>query len=117
MENEVLMESMSQEEGFDRLAEAAERYARYPQGSPFPVTVTLTDEQWNAVRYALEGMLIANNTEGSEIAPNYINNQWVESIRVIREEAQAQLGPRVEAQISLATDELLDDIAKELKHD
>lgn len=111
------MDEFTQEEGMRRLEEAAQRYARYPQGQPHEVTVTLSDEQWNAVAFAVEGMLIANRTEDSSIAPPWIDAQWVEAITAIRVAVHATIKPLAEASLKRGAEELLTEIEKELRND
>lgn len=111
------MNEYTQEEAMKRLEEAARRYSRYPQGKPHNVTVTLNDEQWNAVAFAIEGMLIANRAEDSSIAPPWIDDQWVDAIKAIRTAVHDTIKPLAEASIQQGADELLAEIEKELKND
>lgn len=107
------MNEIPEADGMKLLEEAAHRYARYPQGFPRDVKITLTDEQWNAVAFALEGMLIANHTENSCIAPEFIDTQWQEAMTVIRKTMQDTLRPLAEAEVAKATEQLIREIEEE----
>jgi hypothetical protein len=49
--------------------------AGFPQGEPQPIAVTMTDEQWNAVKTVLSVGLIIQATEGTDYMPDWLAEQ------------------------------------------
>jgi hypothetical protein len=78
------MASYEDEEAIKRLENAAKTAAEYPQGEPYPVAVTLTDEHWAAVIYALISASTVNLTKGGQAVPMHVIEQMIEASRVIQ---------------------------------
>ena len=49
--------------------------AGFPQGEPVPIVVTLSDEEWNAVKAMIQVALIINSTDGLKYMPDWLAEQ------------------------------------------
>jgi hypothetical protein len=95
------MKMHSEEEAAAMLFAAAENHAKYPQNAETQmVTVTLTDEQWNVVAFAISAALIAQITEGHQMLPEFMTDQLLNSGRAIYEATSAVLKDAIEEEPS-----------------
>jgi hypothetical protein len=77
------MTTYSKLEGLALLAQAVYHHSNYPQGQPIDISITLSDEQWNAVAFALQACVIAQSTEGNALLPEWLADQIHEALHVI----------------------------------
>jgi hypothetical protein len=96
----------SQKETMERLMQSMLAARTYPQGTPMPVQVTATDEQWNAARFALELVVIAAESEQAPEVPEFLIEQAREVHGLISDAAAS-------ATLASSVDELIEDIKKE----
>lgn len=61
---------MTDDEAAQAVAETIAYAAKYPIGQPVPLVVTLTDEQWVAVKAVLQVGLIIQNTDDMHYMPD-----------------------------------------------
>jgi hypothetical protein len=74
----------SAQEGLEQYAVSAARRSSYPiTDVKVDVGIILNDEQWNAVLFALESMLIAQCTEGSRIVADHVVEYMHEALHHI----------------------------------
>lgn len=75
---------LSREEGFERAKQFTLAAVGYPVGTPFPVAVTLTDEQWAAVAFAVGVTHTHCVTEGVPSAiPEHIVDNLESALKTI----------------------------------
>lgn len=91
------MKKYTKQEGLQALLNAAVQRSTYPQDSvKVDVGIILDDEQWNAVQFAIEAMLIAQCTEDNQIAPDFITEQLHTSLHHIHDTVKDVLRERAE---------------------
>lgn len=79
-------QTISMDEGARAIAELGIFARQFPLGQPFPVTVTLTDEQWVAVTIALGSIIVHAATEGAPNPfPDWVNPAQREALERIYE--------------------------------
>lgn len=74
---------ISDEQAMVMLARVYEVHTGYPQGDPIPISITLTDEQWNAIAAACQITLITHSLSTQGPLPDWLLNQIIESGHVI----------------------------------
>lgn len=67
--------SFDDAESAKAIIETIDYAAGFPQGEPVPIVVTLSDEEWNAVKALLQVGLIINSTEGMAYMPAWLAEQ------------------------------------------
>lgn len=86
-------EKITLEAGSRRIAELASMAREYPTGLPYPVTVTMSDEQWVAVMFAVASIVVHEATEGApQVFPEWVNPRQREALEAIWEANMGAVG-------------------------
>lgn len=88
-------EPLDFEEAGRMIMNAVMMHATYPQGDPFDITITATDEEWNAIVCALQMVIIADSANGEKMLPPWMLDQAHDGMHKISDQVKEFVGEAV----------------------
>jgi len=86
MTKHIRKERMNDEEAAGAVMDTINYAVGFPQGEPTLIAVTLTDEQWNAVKAVLQVGLIIQSTDDMDFMPSWLAEQAHQAWHLIHDQ-------------------------------